>query len=355
MLVSPAHSCGKVTSIIDPRFFQRSRPLPLGLIARQVEAELSDPVAAEVMIVDIGPLESANADYLSAFYDSRYLDSFLESKAGAVVTSHKLAEFAPPRKILLLTPNPRLAWTQVSNLFYPAAALEPGRHCNAIVDPSAAIGIDCQIGAGVVIQRNVVLGTRSRIDCNAVLETGVTIGDDCLIGAGSTISHALLGSGVRIGTGTRIGTPGFGFASGPSGAIRMPQLGRVIIGHHVQIGANCTIDGGSEGDTLIGDGTVIDNLVHLGHNVRLGRRCVVAGQVGIAGSTIIGDRVMVGGGARINDHLTIGEAARIAGASGVMRNVAPGETVGGYPAIPIRRWHRQTVGLMRLFGRKLRD
>ena len=341
-------------SMVDPRFFQRSTPLPLGLIAKQVGAELSDPVAAELIIVDIGSLEKADADYLSAFYDARYLQSFLESGAGAVVTSYELARRAPPGKLLLLTPNPILAWAQISNLFYPAPAIDPGMHPSAIVDPSASIGIGCQIGAGVVIEHNAVVGARSHIDCNVVLKAAVVVGDDCFIGANSTISHALLGSGVRIAAGARIGGPGFGFTSGPRGPIRMPQLGRVIIGNHVEIGANCTIDRGSVEDTVIGAGTVLDNLVHVAHNVRLGRHCVVAGQAGIAGTSIIGDHVMVGGQACINDHLSIGEGARIAGGSGVMRDVASGLTVGGYPAIPIRSWHRQTIGVMRLFGSKYR-
>jgi UDP-3-O-[3-hydroxymyristoyl] glucosamine N-acyltransferase len=338
--------------MIDPRFFQRSRPLPLGLIGKYLGAELSDPLAAELMVADIGSLESADAGYLSVLYHSRYLNAFLESKAGAVVTSPRLARLASTTKPLLLTPDPRLAWAQIANLFYPATPLEAGIHRNATIDPSASIGPSCQIGPGVVIGRNVVLGARSHIGCNAVVEAGVAIGEDCCIGAGSTISHALIGSSVRVATGTRIGGPGFGFFSGPNGVVRMPQLGRVTIGDHVEIGANCTVDRGSEGDTVIGARTVLDNLVRVAHNVRLGRHCVIAGQVGIAGSAVIGDFVMIGGRACISDHLIIGEAARIAFASSVIRNVAPGETVGGYPAIPIRKWHRQTSGLKRLFGGK---
>src|SRR5258706_6976960 len=255
-------------------------------------------------------------------------------------------------KPLLLTPNPQLAWAKVANLFYPATPVEAGIHRTATIDASASVCPSCQIGPGVVIERNVVLGARSQICCNAVVEAGVAIGEDCCIGASTTISHAVIGSNVRIATGARIGGPGFGFFSGPSGVVRMPQLGRVTIGDHVEIGANCTLDRGSEGDTVIGARTVLDNLVHVAHNVRLGRHCVIAGQVGIAGSTVIGDFVMIGGRACISDHLIIGEAARIAFASSVVRNVGPGETVGGYPAIPIRKWHRQTAGLKRLFGGK---
>ena len=132
----------------------------------------------------------------------------------------------------------------------------------------------------------------------------------------------------------------------------MLQLGRVIIEDSAAIGSNCTIDRGAMGDTVIGAGTVIDNLVQIGHNVRLGRRCVLSGQVGIAGSTVLGDDVMVGGQSAISDHLVIGSGARIAGKSGVMRNIEAGGGVGGYPALPLRQWHRQTAGLLRLFSRK---
>jgi UDP-3-O-[3-hydroxymyristoyl] glucosamine N-acyltransferase len=132
----------------------------------------------------------------------------------------------------------------------------------------------------------------------------------------------------------------------------MLQLGRVIIEDHVAIGSSCTIDRGATEDTVIGAGSVMDNLVQIGHNVRLGRRCVLSGQVGIAGSTILGDDVMVGGQTAISDHLRIGSGARIAGKSGVMRDVEAGGRIGGYPAIAVREWHRQTAGLRRLFGRK---
>jgi UDP-3-O-[3-hydroxymyristoyl] glucosamine N-acyltransferase len=133
--------------------------------------------------------------------------------------------------------------------------------------------------------------------------------------------------------------------------LRIAQLGRVIIEDDVQIGSNSAVDRGAMGDTIIGAGTAIDNLVQIAHNVRIGRHCVLAGQVGIAGSTTLGDRVMVGGQTAINEHVTVGSDARIAGKSGVMRDVAPGEAVGGYPAMPIRQWHRQTLALAQLAKR----
>jgi UDP-3-O-[3-hydroxymyristoyl] glucosamine N-acyltransferase len=180
----------------------------------------------------------------------------------------------------------------------------------------------------------------------------VVVGDDCRIGAETSISNAIIGARVEIAGCGSIGGPGFGFVPGPTGPLRMLQVGRVIVENDVAIGANCAIDRGATGDTVIGAGTVIDNLVQIGHNVRLGRNCVLSGQVGFAGSTVLGDGVRVGGQVAISDHLTIGSGARIAGRSGVMRDVEPGGAVGGYPALPLRQWHRQTAGLLRLFSRK---
>jgi UDP-3-O-[3-hydroxymyristoyl] glucosamine N-acyltransferase len=158
----------------------------------------------------------------------------------------------------------------------------------------------------------------------------------------------LIGRRVGIETGVTIGAQGFGFVPGPNGLTRMLQLGRVLIEDGVQIGANCAIDRGATGDTVIGAGTVLDNMVHIAHNVRLGRHCVICAQVGIAGSTVVGDGVMMGGQVGVADHLKVGARAQIAAKGGVMRNVEPGAVLGGFPAVPIKQWHRQTLGLARL-------
>jgi UDP-3-O-[3-hydroxymyristoyl] glucosamine N-acyltransferase len=245
--------------------------------------------------------------------------------------------------------DPRLAYARVGHLFFPQSALEPGIAPTARVHPAARIGHGSQIDAGVVVGRGVEIGRRCHVGFNAVIGEGVRLGDDTKIGANTSISHALIGRRVGIETGVTIGSQGFGFVPGPNGFTRMLQLGRVIIEDDVQIGANCAIDRGATGDTVIGSGTVLDNLMHIAHNVHLGRRCVICAQVGIAGSTRVEDGVMMGGQVGVGDHLEVGSRAKIAAKSGVMRNVAPSAVVGGYPAVAIKNWHRQTIGLARLF------
>jgi UDP-3-O-[3-hydroxymyristoyl] glucosamine N-acyltransferase len=339
----------------DPRFFHRSGPFPLSYIARHIAAEPPDDTSGSMMIDDIGSVETAGPGEITVFCDARYLDKFLTTRASATVTSHDLARHKSNRSGLLFVEDPRLAYAKIGHLFYPSSPLVPGVDSRALLDPTAVIGDGCQIDAGAVISAGVQVGARCHIGFHAVVGPGVVIGDDCVIGANTAVSHALIGDRVRIESCVTIGSQGFGFVPGPKGLLRMLQLGRVVIEDAVEIGANCAIDRGATGDTVIGAGTVIDNLVQIGHNVRIGQKSVLCGQVGIAGSTEIGDGVMIGGQSAISDHLVIGSGARIAGKSGVMRNVKPGEAVGGYPAVPIRQWHRQSSALSRLLRRKSND
>ena len=177
---------------------------------------------------------------------------------------------------------------------------------------------------------------------HCIIGRGVAIGRRCKIGPHAVIGFAYLGDEVIIQPGVIIGASGFGFSSGPDGHRKIPQLGRVIVQDRVEIGANSTIDRGALGDTVIGEGTKIDNLVQIGHNSRIGRHCVIAGQVGISGSVVLGDFVAVGGKAGIADHVTIGDRARLAGLSGVAHDLEGARDYGGIPARPIREWHRQT-------------
>jgi UDP-3-O-[3-hydroxymyristoyl] glucosamine N-acyltransferase len=336
----------------DRRFFRAHGPFPLSYIASQIDAETPPPLIADISISDVGDLKTARAGDLSVFFDVRYAAVLAETKASAVVTTRLLAPHAAKGLPLLFVADPRAAFARAGHVLYPAAAPEGGISPGAQIDPSAMIGCGSQVDFGVIVGPGVTIGERCHIGPHAVLGAGVAIGNDSRIGAHTAIGNALIGAGVELGSSCTIGGPGFGFVAGPKGPLRMLQLGRVILEDGVAIGSNCTIDRGAMGDTVIGAGTVIDNLVQIGHNVRLGKRCVLSGQVGIAGSTVLGDDVMVGGQSAISDHVVIGSGARVAGKSGVMRDIEPGGCVGGYPAIPLRQWHRQTAGLLRLFTRK---
>jgi UDP-3-O-[3-hydroxymyristoyl] glucosamine N-acyltransferase len=253
---------------------------------------------------------------------------------------------------LLLTPNPYLAYARVARAFHPEPAAKPGVHPMAWVDPTARLGSDVTVAAGAFIGARAQIGARCRIGPNAVVGDAVVLGEDTVVGPNASLSHCEIGARVLIYPGARIGQDGFGFAAGPKGLVKVPQLGRVIIGDGCEIGANSCIDRGSASDTIIGPGTVIDNLVQIGHNVKIGRNCILVSQVGISGSTQLGDGVIIGGQGGLVGHLRIGSGAQIAAQSGVMRDIAPGEVVGGSPAVPIAEWRRQSAMLRRLIRRK---
>jgi len=253
---------------------------------------------------------------------------------------------------LLLTKEPYKAFARAAQAFYPAKPVIPGIAPTAIIGPAATVPADCEIGPYVVIEAGARIGARCQIGAHTVVGPGVELGDDCRVGPHVTLTHCLIGARVVLHPGVRIGQPGFGFAPDREGPAKIPQLGRVVIGDDVDIGANTTIDRGSGHDTVIGPGTMIDNLVQIGHNVVLGRGCILAGQVGISGSTKLGDFVMAGGQAGLAGHLNIGTAARIAAQAGLMRDVEPGGTVAGAPAVAITSFWRQVAVLQRLATKK---
>ncbi len=336
----------------DQRFFDRAGPFTLDVLCALSGARLLRAEDGARLFRDVAPLETAGPTEVSFLENRRYIEAFVRSHAGAAFVDEKAAEQAPPGMALLVSNEPYKAYAFAAQAFHPAAEVVARRAPSAIVDSTAIAPKDCDIGPNVVIEPYVRLGHRCRVGANTVIAAGVEIGDDCRIAANVTLSHCLIGSRVVLHPGVRIGQAGFGFAPDPKAPIKIPQLGRVLIGDDVDIGANTTIDRGSGHDTVIGSGSMIDNLVQIGHNVVLGRCCILAGQVGISGSTRLDDFVMIGGQGGLAGHLHIGSGARIAAKSGLMRDVPAGETVCGSPAVPLSEFMRQTAVLHRLAKKK---
>jgi UDP-3-O-[3-hydroxymyristoyl] glucosamine N-acyltransferase len=339
----------------DPRFFTRAGPFSVEDIARRIGAEIAGAGEGARMLRDVAALESATPDDLAFLDNRRYVDAFRKTRAGAVIVGAKLAPEAPSSATLLVTPSPYRAYARAAQAFYPEPPAVARLAPSAMIDPSATLGEGCAVEAHAVIGAKARIGRGCAVGPNAVIGPSVVLGDDVRVGANASVSHCVVGTRVRIYPGVRIGQDGFGFAPDPDAPVKVPQLGLVVIGDDVEVGANTTIDRGAGPDTVIGSGTMIDNLVQIGHNVQIGRGCVIVAQVGISGSTRLGDFVMIGGQGGLAGHLTIGDGVRIGAQSGVMRDLKPGETVLGSPAMPIREFHYLTAFIRRLAARKKGD
>jgi len=335
----------------DARFHRTAGPFTLQEIAAAAGGQPGENADVARRYSGIATLTEAGPDQVSFLDNRRYVPAFSESRAGACIVHPRFASRAPAGMALVLCEDPYRGYARVAAKFHPEPLRPHGIHPAAQVDPGARLGPDPAIEAGVVIEADVQLGARCWIGANSVIRAGVIIGDDARIDAHVSVSHATIGHRVRLFPGVRIGQDGFGYVLGANGHLKVPQLGRVVIGDDVEIGANTAVDRGSLTDTSIGDGTVIDNLVQIGHNVRIGRCCVIAGLTGISGSCQLGDFVILGGQVGIAGHLRLGDGAQAAAQSGIHRDVPAGEMVGGTPAIPMREF-RRLVGALRRLGRR---
>lgn len=336
----------------DPRFFTTAGPFPLARIAEASGATVAEGTDAERPFFDVAPLHDAGPETISFLDNKKYLPAFRESRAGACIVHPDHAGDAPAGMMLLLSREPYRAYAKAATLFYPAPAVEAGVHPTAVVDPAAILGDGVRVDAGAVIGPGAEIGAGTVIGPNAVIGAGVKIGPRGSVGANASVSHTIAGAMVHIYPGCRIGQDGFGFAMGREGHLKVPQLGRVVIGDDVEIGANSTIDRGAGPDTIIGSGCRIDNLVQIGHNVQLGRGCVIVAQVGISGSTKLGDGVVIGGQGGVAGHLSLGSGSQVAAQAGVMRDIEPGGVVMGYPAKPIKEFWREVAALKQLASKK---
>ena len=328
--------------------------LTVGEIAQLVGAKVRDGDPLDRSIGNVAPLDTATGADLTFIDNPKYSGDLAATHAGACLVAPRFESAAPGHAAVLVTKEPYRAFVTVARKLFPAM-LRPsslygttGRseqaqihatarlEANVTVDPLALIGPDAEIGAGTVIGAGCVIGP------------GVRIGRDCAIGPGASIVHALLGDRVIIHAGVRIGQNGFVYLPGPRGHQKVPQTRRVIVQDDVEIGANTTIDRGGTRDTVIGEGTKIDNLVQIGHNCVIGRHCLIVSQVGISGSVQIGDFTMLGGQAGVADHIKIGAGAMIGARAGVMSNVPAGARWVGYPAEPAIDWKRGVATVRRL-------
>lgn len=332
----------------DPKFFAKSGEYSLQQLADVAQADIvrGDP---SMVLKDVAPLDQAGAGEISFFDNLKYKDSLKTTKADACILNDKALEIAPEGCAILVSASPYKGYAKIAQHFYPEVKSETSQISeHAQIASSANIGEGCRIDGNVVIGDNVKIGRNCIIEPNSVIYDGVEIGDYCRIGSNVSVTHALIGSYVSLYNGVRVGQDGFGFAIDPQGHVKVPQLGRVIIEDHVEIGANTTIDRGAGPDTVIGAGTWIDNLVQIGHNVRIGRGCILVSQCGIAGSTVIEDFVAIGGQVGVAGHLKIGMGVQLAAQSGVMKDIPAGATQMGSPAMDIKDYMKQVAFLKRM-------
>ncbi len=341
----------------ETRFFEPPSGMTIGEIVALTEAQPQPGTDLSHRISNIAPLDRAGAGDLSYVEGAKYRARLKSTRASACLMGTQFEAHAPAGLIVLRSRDPHSDFTKVARKMYanalrpaslfgsagiaPGAIVHPSAKidASATVDPGAVVGPDAEIGAGTVIGAATVIGPRVRI------------GRDCSIGAGGTITHATIGDRVIIHPGCHVGQDGFGYVGGAKGHVKIPQIGGVVIGDDVEVGAGTTIDRGGIRDTVIGEGTKIDNLVQIGHNVVIGRHCIIVAQTGISGSVTIEDFVMLGGRVGIAPHVTVGKGAKLVAGAGVISDIPPGQTYGGFPAIPRRRWLRQHAMLDRLATR----
>lgn len=340
----------------DARFFRRAGPHSLATLAQAAGLDVAGGTP-ERLIHGVGPLQAAGAEEIS-FLDNRlYLPALRTTQAGAVIVHPDHREAVPAGTAVLLSAKPYEAWARVAALFHPLPPAVAGVHPSAVVDPAAQVDPSAEIGPLAVIAAGAEIGPRCRVGAHAVIGEGVVMGEDCRIGPHATLSHAILGRRVYVYPGARIGQEGYGFAITDRGFLSVPQVGRVLLEDDVEVGANTTIDRGSLQDTVIGAGSRLDNLVQIGHNVRVGRACAIVAQVGVAGSAVIEDFVLIGGQAGLVGHIRVGAGAKIGAQAGVMSDIPARADYVGSPAQPARDTLRQVATLRRLAqsGRRHRD
>ncbi|WP_419948647.1 UDP-3-O-(3-hydroxymyristoyl)glucosamine N-acyltransferase [Candidatus Palauibacter sp.] len=320
--------------------------LTVSELARRVGATVSgDP---DRSLTGVASLKAAGPQDLTFFARETMRGAAEQTRAGAVLAAPDFDVSGVACSVLTVD-DPEFSFARIVRFFHPEPRPAGGIHPSVRIGRGARIGADVSLAEGVIVEGGVRIGRGTWVGSGTLIGRGAHLGEACRIGPAVSILHDVeIGDRVRVHAGARIGSDGFGYAAGPDGAHKIPQIGGCVIGHDVEIGANCAIDRGALDDTRIGDRTKLDNLVHVAHNVRIGSDCLIAAQVGIAGSTVVGAGVHFGGQAGVAGHLTIGAGARISAQAGVMRDVPAGATHGGTPAQPQRSWMKAAAYARRL-------
>ena len=341
--------------MVDTRFHATSGPATLGvLLGAQADEIGLDRHSRELTVEGADELATAGPSEIALAAHKSYADELKGTAAGVVIVSADLREHVPAGSVAVVVDRPHEVFAELLDRLYPANTRSTtGGFANGeVVEPLTEAG--GRLGPNVVVGHDVEIGRNTVIGANTVIGPGVTIGRNCTIASNVTIDCAYVGNNVVIHSGVRIGCEGFGWLDFGKSNRKIPQLGRVIIQDTVEIGANSTIDRGALGDTVIGEGTKIDNLVQIGHNCRIGRFCLIAGQSGLSGSTVLEDGVLVGGGAGTAGHLTIGAGSIVRGRAAVATSWPAGSDIAGAPAQNLRDFWREVATLRRLSKREQR-
>jgi UDP-3-O-[3-hydroxymyristoyl] glucosamine N-acyltransferase len=331
----------------ERRFLGPIRPLTLSALAAVAGGSIREQ--PDRHFLGVAALSTAGPDDVSYCESRAYEGALAQTKAGLVFVTAEMAPAVPAGSIGIVCRNPALAFGRAAALFYPRPAPDGSIHPSAVIHADASIGEGAEIGPNAVIEAGAQIGRNSRIGPFALIGRDVVVGEECVIHSHCTVTHAVLGRGVVLHPGARIGQEGFGFTAAEDGSFATaPQLGLVRLGDGVEIGANSCVDRASLGETVLGPGTRVDNLVQVGHNVRTGQGCVLVAQVGVSGSTVLGDHVMAGGQSGFAGHLRIGSKVRVGAQAGVIHDVPPGIEVLGSPAAPKKETLRSMLVLKRL-------
>ena len=340
----------------QPSFFRKPPPSSLADIAALTEAHLVDPARGAHVITGLASLDEAGPMHLTFFDNLKYADQLARTHAGACLVNARFEARVPAHVAVLRVGNPFRTFVDLARRIHEDA-LRPGSSCGtsgiaptAIVDPAARLEDGVTVDPHAVIGPDVEIGSGTVIGAGAVIGSGVRIGRDCNIGPNCTIHYTLIGNNVLIHPGCHLGQDGYGFVFAGTGHVKVPQTGRVLIQNDVEIGAGTTIDRGSLRDTVIGEGTKIDNQVQVGHNVTIGRHSLIAAQCGLAGSLTIGNNVALGAKVGLNNHIHIGDGAQVAAMAGVKDDIPPNARRGGIIARPTKQWFREILAVERLAG-----